>query len=251
MEERRKAIKEFAEKFYNQIKKKESDVKSLAESLKVISAYFKPGFKEKSYEEALESVLGLSERKNEKNFLKEWFTLLIGEFCDPSIRFCVKKIKDSFKKDLLSSFHFPFNQENFQASFEEHFNFMNEKNIEHLINQIRKGISRKEGYSRISLMLAVKRDLVGPVRVVPQLFFSYYTQFFSAALSYVLPPVKGKSGEATIEVLNYYHTDSKLKFLHEILNSREIVRDLKYNSLDLLNYFLLTKELENNLRKKK
>ena len=251
MEERRKAIREFAEKFYKQVKKKEESKESLAESLRKVSQYFKLDFKEKSYEEVLENILGSSEEENEKIFSREWFTVLIGEFCDPSIRFSVKGIRDSFKRDLLSSFHFPFTQENLKASFEEHFNFLNDKNMENLINEVRRGISKKEKYSRINLMLAVKRDVIGPVKVIPQLFLSYYTQFFSAGLLYVVPPVKGRGSEAAIEILNYYHTSSKLKFLHEILYLREMMKDLKYNSSDLLSYFLLSKELENILRRRK
>ncbi|MEM5790842.1 MAG: hypothetical protein QXP77_02250 [Candidatus Aenigmatarchaeota archaeon] len=256
MEEREKIIRKFAEKFYAQVKKRRRNPKGLAEDLRNISSYFQPSLREeKSYEETLKSILGnsLDKSKSEKVFSREWFSLLLGELDDyfPRIKFSVNKIRDSFKKDLLSSFHFPFTQENFWIGFEKYFNFMNEKNIEILANDILKGVSEKKEYTRISLMLGIKRDIIGPVKVVPQVLLSYYTQFFLASLLYVTPPIEGKNGEAAIEILNYYPTNSKLKFFHEVLKSRESVRDLKYNSIDFLNYFLFSKELESALRREK
>ncbi len=253
MEERKKLIRNFAEKFHTQIKKRKREPENLMNELKSISSSFQLSFKEeKSYEEALESILK-GNSKNERSFSKEWFTILIGEFLEesPKIEFLVSKIRDSFKRNVLSSFHLPFTKENLSRVFNNYFSFLNERSMEYLLNEIVENIDNKRSWSYINLMLSVKRDLIGPTKIVPSLFFTHYTTMISANLLYVTAPIRGKGIKAAVEIYYYYPTNTNTKLLRAILDSREIVKDLEYTSSDLHHYFLLSKELEICLRKRR
>lgn len=237
-------IRNFAEKFYKCVKNEE-DPSNLINRLKEVSSNFYLSLKERSYEDVLEDLL-TGDTKKEKTVLKEWFSILLGELKDKpgSLKFSVSRIENGFKKSLTSSFALPFEEK----IFGKYFYFVNEKGMEEITNEIFENCSRGKDYCRIDVFLSVKRDLIGPITLKPSLLFSYFTISFSSNLLYATAPIKGKS-MAGLEILRYYSPNSKL--LHAMLNLREYVKDFKYNSLDLFHLFLLSKELENCLRKER
>lgn len=244
MEERKNSLRNFAEKFYYCIKRKRNP-KVLLKDLEELSSHFQFSLKEKSYEEVLEDLFK-GDLKKEKTISKEWFSILLGEFKDESqnVKFSVSRIKDSFKKDLLSSYSLPFEE----RVLNKYFPFVNERGMEKLSNEILNGVSNRKDYCSIYLMINVKKDLIGPHTLIPNLLFSHCTNTFSANLLYVTAPINGKC-EAALEISRYYPPNSKL--LLALINLRECIENFKYNSFDLFQYFLFSKKFENCLRRER
>ena len=248
MEDKREVLKGFCRKFYVEVRKRERDAENLGNDIIKISSLFKPSLKEdKSFESALEEILE-KKPKEEIKPSSQWFGFLVGKLKDSSIKFHVSQIKESFKRDLLSSLRLSFSSDELDYNFKKFLNW-NEKDMEELVNKISKECSEGKNYSEINLMLGVKRDLVGPYKIMPELFFSYYSLFFSAKLLYSTAKTNFSPPTASIEIYSYYPTNHNLKFFTQILNSREIVEEFVYDWPLLLNFFLFSNEIESYLRK--
>ena len=249
MEERGKVIKDFARKFFNQAKQEHFNLKLLNRELYNISSYFLPSLKnELSYEDALKNIFE-GNLTPTKTISGEWFSLLLGKLECSNAQFFVQDISERFKKDLLSFISIPYTKEDFSLKFDSNFYYMNKQSIQELVDVIAKNACEKKPYSSIHPMLLIKKGLIGPERLIPQIFLSYFTINFSATLIYVNEP-ENQDVKGIIQISNYFPTQKKLGLFREIEKSKLIMSNFKYDAKKFFNYFRITKILNENLKSK-